>query len=643
MTKPIDRYRKLFAERSAARQQWGRAEFRVSILRLVVMLAIFVLAWIAVQNRAISLLWVALPVAVFFVLISWHERLLQRKRRARQACAFYQAGIDRIEERWRSAEIEDGDRFRSPDHPYADDLDVLGQGSLYHLLNQTRTRTGEETLANWLLAPAGAEEVVARQAAVAELMLSGDLREEMATLGSEVRSALDPQRLSDWGTGSAPLAGVSAFRWVFAGLAIANVSFAVLWIAGVVSGRPLLLSCLVSFVLFLLLRVRIGTVVDSVEQASRDLSVIAELMDRLEREKFQAPWLRQRSEELRLDGAKAGDEIRRLLRWAQRLESRRNAFFAPFGALVLWTSQIAFVVEGWRKRWGGRVARWLQVIGELEAAACLGTFAYERELVNPPDASKDAVDGAPKRQVTFPEVIDHGPALMQAEALGHPLIAPELCVRNDVSLAVASGLEAPAEAPQALVISGSNMSGKSTFLRACGLNVVLAWAGAPVVATRFRTSPLVVGASIRIQDSLQEGKSKFYAEIQRLRRILDLARGQVPALCLLDEILHGTNSHDRRIGAAAVVKALLEQDALVMVTTHDLVLARLTEQDELDADSRGGESVEDSERAAERRLRNVHFVDTIDDGGLHFDYSLRPGVVEKSNALELMRQVGLDV
>ena len=231
----------------------------------------------------------------------------------------------------------------------------------------------------------------------------------------------------------------------------------------------------------------------------------------------------------------------------------------------------------------------------------------------------------------FPTILDAGRTVFEASSLGHPLIAPELCVCNDVALGVGD-----AEVPQALVISGSNMSGKSTFLRACGLNIVLSWAGAPVVASSMSTSPLSIGASIRIQDSLQEGSSKFYAEIKRLRGVLDLARAELPALCLLDEILHGTNSHDRRIGAAAVVKALLQEDALVMVTTHDLVLARLTEEDDFDTGATDA-------GVAQRRLDNVHFIDTIEEGRIHFDYNLREGVVTKSNALELMREVGLDV
>jgi DNA mismatch repair ATPase MutS len=197
----------------------------------------------------------------------------------------------------------------------------------------------------------------------------------------------------------------------------------------------------------------------------------------------------------------------------------------------------------------------------------------------------------------------------------HPLIDPRHAVGNDVQLGEGCSL---------WIVSGSNMSGKSTLLRAVGLNAVLAWAGAPVCCTRLRVSPLRIGASIRVNDSLADNKSRFYAEISRLRDIVDLARSGQPTLFLLDELLSGTNSHDRRIGAAAVIRGLVEKGAIGFVTTHDLALAEIT-------------------GTLGARARNVHFEDHIENGEIHFDYRLRDGVVERSNALELMRAVGLDV
>jgi DNA mismatch repair ATPase MutS len=238
------------------------------------------------------------------------------------------------------------------------------------------------------------------------------------------------------------------------------------------------------------------------------------------------------------------------------------------------------------------------VVGELEALSALAMHGYE----HPADP--------------FPALVASGP-LFSAEGLRHPLLAEAVAVPNDVQLGGAAGL-------RVIVVSGSNMSGKSTLLRSVGVNAVLALAGAPVRAARLSLSPLVIGATLRIDDSLEAGHSRFYTEILRLRSIVDAARGPVPLLFLLDEILHGTNSHDRRIGAEAVVHALVDAGAIGLVTTHDLALTRLPDQ--LGAAG-----------------TNMHFQDRIGDGKMVFDYRMRPGIVEHSNALALMRAIGLDV
>ena len=245
-----------------------------------------------------------------------------------------------------------------------------------------------------------------------------------------------------------------------------------------------------------------------------------------------------------------------------------------------------------------RVRAWLDATAELEALSSLAGYAWE----HPEDP--------------FPEVLDLGPerrAVLRGEALRHPLLAG--AVPNDLLLG--------GDGPRVLLVSGSNMSGKSTYLRTVGVNVVLALAGAPVRAARLALTPLHAGATLRIQDSLQASKSRFYAEITRLKALADLAEGGVPLLFLLDEILHGTNSHDRRIGAEAIVRGLVAKGAIGLVTTHDLALTELA--------GPGGP------------LANAHFEDQVRDGEIAFDYRLRPGVVQHSNAIALMRAIGLRV
>lgn len=307
--------------------------------------------------------------------------------------------------------------------------------------------------------------------------------------------------------------------------------------------------------------------------------------------------------ELETAGLPPSAQIARLARLVQRLDSRRNQFFAPIDLLTFWTVHVACAIERWRAACGPAFARWLHASGEFEALCALAGYAYEQ-----PDA-------------IFPELLPAHPPRFEAEALAHPLLPLAKAVGNDVRLGGESTV---------WIVSGSNMSGKSTLLRAVGVNTVLALAGAPVRARSLRLSPLAVGASIQVRDSLQQGKSRFYAEITRIKAVLELGQQEGgdktrPALLfLLDEILHGTNSHDRRIGAEAIVRGLVATGAIGLVTTHDLALTRLAE-------------------ALVPRVVNVHFQDTLEDGRMHFDFHLRPGVVEKSNALELMRAVGLKV
>jgi DNA mismatch repair ATPase MutS len=293
----------------------------------------------------------------------------------------------------------------------------------------------------------------------------------------------------------------------------------------------------------------------------------------------------------------ASAEIAHLERLVARLNWRRDMIFVIPALMMMWETQCALAIDRWRRRVGIRVPAWLDAIGDFESLSALATYAAD----HPANVYPTLATGAPH---------------VTATGLAHPLLS-DTAVAND--LALGDG------APALLVVSGSNMSGKSTLLRALGVNVVLAQAGAPVRAVTFALTPLHIGASIRIVDSLQDGRSRFFAEITRLERVVRLARSHRGGLLfLLDEILSGTNSHDRAQGASALMTGLLREDAIGLVTTHDLALSQIAETH--------------ASQAA-----NVHFADEFDAGGLSFDYRLRPGPVRTSNALALMRSIGLDV
>jgi len=320
------------------------------------------------------------------------------------------------------------------------------------------------------------------------------------------------------------------------------------------------------------------------------------VLARLERETFTTARLNELRRRLDTEGVPASRAIGRL-HWLVELHDwQHNQFFAPIGAALLWGTHLAWAIEAWRRVHGAHVRSWLRTVGEFEALSSLSAYRFE----HPDDV--------------WPEIVE-GAATFDGASIGHPLLPAAKMVRNDVHLNGNTRL---------LVISGSNMSGKSTLLRTVGINGVLALAGAPVRATRLLMTPLAIGATLRIQDSLQEGRSRFYAEITRIRELADLARGHEPLLFLLDEIFHGTNSHDRLVGATGVLRSLLDRGAIGLITTHDLALTAI-------ADSL-------STRAA-----NMHFEDRFEGGEIVFDFRMKPGPVTRSNALALMRSVGLDI
>jgi hypothetical protein len=564
-------------------------------IRLVVGLTAVVIAAASLGGGWISAWWLMLPAVVFVGLAVMHERVERVRSAAVRGISHYQHGVARMEGRW-AGMGNAGDRFRGAAHLYADDLDLFGKGSLFELLSTARTSVGEKLLADWLLAPSEKSEVEERQQAVGELRSRVDLREDLALMGEEVRSAIDDRAMAEWGARPAVRFFAGA-RWIAPVIAIAAVVTILLFFGQAISARVLLGVLLVEMMFSFLLRDSVQRVVGAVASPAEELKLLRLVLERLEKESFASSRLNRITKSLDAHGLTPSGELRRLERLVNQLESARNQFFRVIASPLLWVPQFSMAIEVWRQECGPHIGEWIAAVGEFEALCALASFAYEH-----PDT-------------VFPEFVEEGP-LFEAEGLRHPLIDASVAVANDVKL--------DAKGCALWVVSGSNMSGKSTLLRSVGVNTILAWAGAPVACRKMRISPLRIGASIRVNDSLTDNKSRFYAEITRLREVVDLVNTGKPSLFLLDELLSGTNSHDRRIGAAAVVRGLVERGAIGLVTTHDLALADIATS--LDAGA-----------------KNVHFEDHIENGEIHFDYQLRQGVVERSNALELMRAVGLDV
>ena len=535
--------------------------------------------------------WLAIPAVAFVVLFVWWRRVRQASYRVNHRIDYYERGLVRLDGLWTGT----GDSalpWVPAAHPYAADLDLFGVGSLFERLSTARTQAGTQTLANWLLSSASLQEIRERQEAIDELRGRLDLREEMSLLGTQVPRGIDLEGLIRWGVEPQLLPSRGQALLLY-GLMLLVALLLVGWLSGswiVVLCQVLVVGHLWFWALFAR---RVPRIVAPLERRARDLTVWNHLVQRIEREPFQSAALVRLQQSLHAHGQWASSASSRLARLAARLRLMEYPELRWIGWLELRTTRVAFALEAWRRLHGADIARWVEAVAAFEALASLAAYAYE----NPEDPFAELVESR----------------CFEGEGLGHPLLPRARCVTNDIHLG---------GTPQALLVTGSNMSGKSTLLRAVGINAVLALAGAPVRARRLRLSRLAIAASLRVQDSLQAGESRFLVEIHRLRQMIELAQGSLPLLFLIDEILQGTNPADRRQGAAAVILGLLRLQAMGLVTTHDLPLTVLAEDPSLG-------------------LANVHFSDRLDEGGLDFDYLMRPGVVKQSNALALMRMVGL--
>jgi hypothetical protein len=589
----LETYRQLLSERAAALAAADRQSGRLGNVRLLIVVAFLAALWYRQWWLA------ATDALLFFWLGTRIQRFDALRDRAQRAVEHYERSLQRVLGNWRG-QGSTGQAHLPDEHLYARDLDLFGPGSLFELLSQARTRLGEQRLAQWLLTPASPSTVQQRQAALQELHSRLDLREDLAILTAATKRDVRDTLLTHWGE-APPTELRHAPRGVYTLLALLGLIAVAALLADIFgAGLPYLRIYYLSLWLIcggILFRYRHAThaVLHGAEGAAQELALLSGVLACLERQSFQSPLLAHLRQQLNASGQPPSQRLAQLRRWMDFVDSRDHFLVRLLGPLVLWDLHLALALEDWRATSGAALRGWLEAAAEIEALSSLAAFHYE----NPSAVFPTFHEGAPHF---------HG------EQLTHPLLPRDQAIANTVILGQPHRL---------LVVSGSNMSGKSTLMRTVGVNAVLAQAGAPVFATRLTLTPLAIGASIATHDSLQGNISRFYAEILRLRDIMTAA-ATTPVLFLIDEVLSGTNSHDRRIGAAAILRGLLGRGALGIVTTHDLALTRITD--------------DVGELAA-----NVHFEDQLLDGQMQFDYRMRPGVVTHSNAIALMRAVGLEV
>jgi hypothetical protein len=589
-SEPAELYTSEHAKLLAVQAADQRRERVLGYSKLV--LAIFTLIAAALFHvHPIVLALLLVPAAGFIILAVLQEKLLAGIRYRTRAISFYERGLARLNDRW-SGTGETGERFLDQTHPYARDLDLFGAASLFEYLSSARTRAGEETLAQWLLAAALPPEVLARQDAIRELRTRVKFRERLFSAGETVRLGVHPGALSSWGESRPVFAGRS-LRITVSVLAVLWICSLIVWAVWELPVVALLMTVL-NFAYSHHIHARLEKAANSLENAAKDLQLLAEVLALIEQEQVVSGRLVAIQTALKHHQTTPSAAIVKLARLVELLESRHSLFARPLDLVTFWSAQLVFVAERWQQEFGPAIRGWMQAVGEFEALTSLSAFTYEHP------------------QYAFPTIAGRGP-LFEAEGLAHPLLPAGKAVDNDLKLS---------NEMQLVILSGPNMAGKSTFIRAIGVNAVLAQCGAPVRARSLRISPLQVAASICVLDSLAGGVSRFYAEIHRLKLIADLTQGAVPVLFLLDELLSGTNSHDRLIGTQFVLRKFVEHHAIGVVSTHDLALTQIP-------------------ALLGERAANFHFEDRIEESRLIFDYKLKPGIVETSNALKLMHAIGL--
>ena len=547
---------------------------------------------------------VAAVAAAFAGLVVLHARVRHRQRIA--------AELQRLNEEWDHRLHRRWDRL--PSHPlvgvperhaYAEDLDIFGRASLYQLLGPPATPLGRTMLERWLLTPAEPAQIAERQEAVRELARHVELREAIALAGRRLVSGSDRdiQEFLAWAESEPWLTRRPAVLWTARVIPLATAVLAALQLAGILRVSAWALPVLAGLVLTGAFGARIRATFARAAAERGGIGKYSELLGRVSEARFEAAALQRLQAELTADGLQPRALLRRVERLLDLAELRFNGMlYLPIQLFTLWDFHVLARLEAWQRVAGPHVRRWLEAYGEIEALAVLARLAHDN-----PDWA-------------FPVFETAGPPRLVARDLAHPLLPAGTRVANDVTIGPPGTF---------LLVTGSNMSGKSTLLRAIGTNVVLAQAGAPVCAREMRFPPLRLETSMRVRDSLERGVSQFMAELERLREIVDAAREARreggTLLYLLDELLQGTNTAERQIAARTILGHLLQQGAIGAAATHDLTLADCEEL-----------------RAA---ACPVHFRETIhasgDRAGMSFDYRLRPGLATSTNALRLLELVGL--
>jgi len=555
----------------------------------------FLISYSIYSGRGELILYAIPPAVVFILLVINYRRLVKSAAYLENMVAVNQKSLQRLNWQW-PAFSEKGEQYASSEHPYSTDLNIFGRGSLFQYINSTVTRGGEETLADLLKGQKDPASIGGRQESVKELSEKLPWRQHFQATGMETEVKQEkPEELLAWAKDLQTGVKFPGFLLILP--FITTLLFLLYYLQDLPLSLPLALVVVQYGIVFSTTK-KIHQEFDRTQVASERMKQYAALLKCIESGSFESNRLRRLQESLTGGGRTASSQIKALAGIVDLTQFRHNhpILYVPVNTLTFWDLFTAKKLSAWKKSSGSSLETWLSVISDFEIQVSLAGLAYD----NP--------------GWVYPEITEE-PPFLHASLFGHPLINPEERVCNDLAM------PSPGTA---LIITGSNMSGKSTLLRTVGLNLVLAYAGAPVCAAEMKAAFMPIYSKMQVVDDLSQGVSTYYAELTRIKMVIEAARAGEQIIYLLDEIFKGTNSKDRILGTKAVIRMLSSLPTLGLLTTHDLELAVLADENP-------------------ELVKNYHFDDQIENDRISFDFKLKPGVSTSTNAIALMKMVGIDV
>ncbi len=491
-----------------------------------------------------------------------------------------------------------GNEYTPKDHYYANDMDIFGSASLFQFINRTVSAMGGERLSAWLLEPAREAVIAARQEAVKDLRNNIVWCQELQAFGKENPIQLSTRdQLSLWVQAPASLSNFAGWKWLRYLLPAVSILVTVSVIFGYLPLSALYANIFVMSLIAATQEKRVQHMHQQLSNKVDELSSLQQSILHIEQAHFTAPLLQALQQNFASEGMPASAGILRLKKILDRMDLRFNLVLViPLNILLLWNIQQALSLEKWKTAYDLRVRKWFNSLGDWEALSSFAVLHFNQH------------------DWVFPIILPTH-FYIKAAGLGHPLIAPEKRVNNEIDIEQKAAV---------MLVTGSNMAGKSTYLRSIGINIILAMAGAPVCAKTFECSVVQLMSSMRITDNLEESTSTFYAELKKLKTIIEKVNEKAPVFVLLDEILRGTNSLDRHTGSKALIKQLIAQEAVAVLATHDVDLATLQSE-------------------FTHHIYNYHFDVQVNGEELYFDYKLKPGVCQSLNASILMKKIGIEI